>query len=74
MNDIHLETNFEHYITRKLTEQVGSNWLVSHNDEGFNPTTALYLQDFIDYLEATIPEKLEKMKKDSGANWQSNLE
>ena len=74
MSDIHLETNFEHYITRKLTEQTGSNWQVSQNDAGFDPNTALYLPDFIAYLEATAPEKLEKMKKDSGKNWQSNLE
>lgn len=71
---IHLETNFEHYISRKLAELSADGWKVSPDDTGFDPNTALYMPDFIDWLTAVAPEKVEKMKKDSGANWQSNLE
>ena len=32
------------------------------------------MPDFIEYLGATVPEKLELMKNKLGTNWQSNLE
>lgn len=68
---IHLEINFEEYITRKLAAQ--GTWVVSDNDEGFDPNTALYIQDFIDYLSATEPDKVRKMQDSYKANWISNL-
>lgn len=75
MNDsIHLETNFEQYIAEKLhalSETDG--WRISNNDKGFDPATALYMPDFIEYLEKTSPDKVEKMRKNFSASWQVNL-
>ena len=72
--DIHLEINFEQYISRKLSELSNSGWQISKNDEGFNPDTALYLDDFIQYVTMVCPEKIEKMQKDLGESWKVNLE
>lgn len=71
---IHLEANFEDYIARKLQE-LGSTdgWRVSKDDAGFDPNTALYMPDFIEYLTATSPDKVVKMQKNMGANWENNL-
>lgn len=68
---LHLEKNFEEYITNKIKNLENSNWVVSDNDKGFDPNTALYLPDLISYLEKTQQEKLEKYKKTNGSNWQS---
>lgn len=70
---IHLEKHFEDYITRKLSELSNNGWQISQNDTGFDPNTALYMPDFIAYIEATEPEKLEKMKTNLGTNWETNL-
>ena len=70
---IHLEVNFEEYITRKLRELQDSGWRISDNDTGFDPNTALYMDDFVEYLSLTVPDKLEKMKSGMGENWLSNL-
>lgn len=71
---IHLEVNFEEYITRKLAMLEGDGWRISNNDAGFDPNTALYMPDFIEYVTAIAPEKIAKMQKAFGANWQKNLE
>lgn len=74
-NDIRLETNFEHYISRKLKElSATEGWVVSPDDTGFEPDTALVIDDFVAYVTATAPEKIEKMKKSYGVNWKGNLE
>lgn len=73
-DDIRLETNFEHYISHKLEELSESGWQVSKDDKGFDSSTALYPDDFISYVTAVSPEKIEKMKKNSGNVWKSNLE
>lgn len=73
-NKIHLEVNFEAYITKKLAMLEGDGWRVSDNDAGFDPNTALYMPDFIEYVSAIAPEKVAKMQKAFGANWQKNLE
>ena len=73
-DDLRLETNFEHYISRKLNELSDSGWQISENDNGFDADTALYMDDFISYIMATAPQKIEKMKKDLGGSWKSNLE
>lgn len=73
--DIRLETNFEHYISRKLQELSDTgDWQVSQNDDGFDPNTGLVMDDFVAYVNAVSPQKIEKMQKDFGANWRSNLE
>ena len=73
-DNIHLETNFEKYISRKLTELGDTDgWRISMDDTGFDPNTALYMPDFIEYVTATAPDKVEKMKKNLGGNWDSNL-
>ena len=74
LNDkIHLEVNFETYITKKLAMLEGDGWRISDNDAGFDPNTALYLPDFIEYVSTTAPDKVEKMQKAFGANWENNL-
>lgn len=74
INDrIHLEVNFEAYITKKLAMLEGDCWRVSNHDAGFDPNTALYLPDFIEYVSITAPEKVEKMQKAFSANWENNL-
>ena len=72
-DDLRLETNFEHNIIRKLNELSDSGWQISENDNGFDADTALYMDDFISYIMATAPQKIEKMKKDLGGSWKSNL-
>lgn len=49
-DDLRLETNFEHYISRKLNELSDSGWKISENDNGFDADTALYVDDFISYI------------------------
>lgn len=75
METLHRETNFEHYITRKLTEMGESgDWVISQNDKGFDPNTALIMDDFIAYQKAISPEKIEKMEKSNPEHWRGNLE
>ena len=73
-NDIRLETHFEHYISRKLEELSHNGWVISDNDSGFKADTALFFDDFVSYINTICPEKIEKMQKDMGSNWQGNLE
>lgn len=73
MAEIHKEINFEDYITEKITGLSSDGWRESKTDEGFDPNTALYMPDFIEYFEATEPEKVAKMKSSFGGNWESNL-
>ena len=74
LNDrIHLEINFETYITNKLKELEGDGWRVSDNDNGFDPDSALVLADFIEYVSNTAPDKVDKMQRTFGANWENNL-
>ncbi len=81
-DNIHREINFEEYITKKLLAQkaIDKNgveytaWCVSNDDTGFDPNTALIMSDFVEYLTATAPDKVEKMQKAYGANWQKSLE
>ena len=73
-DDLHLETNFETYITRKLSELQDSGWVISDNDAGFDPSTALIMDDFVEYFSTTAPDKLEKMQKAYKDNWRKNLE
>ena len=72
--DIRLETNFEHYISRKLEELSQNGWQISKNDVGFDANTALCIDDFIAYVNAVSPDKIEKMQKGFGDNWKGNLE
>lgn len=67
--DIRLEKNFENYISRKLNTLQG--WEYSPNDEGFDPQTALYWPDFVSWLEAISPEKVEKARKSYQENWEN---
>lgn len=75
MNDtLHREINFEQYISRKISELTADgSWRVSKNDEGFDASTALYMDDFIEFMKKTNPDKLEKMKKANPSNWLNNL-
>lgn len=73
-DDLRLERNFEQYISRKLKELSQDGWQISENDNGFNADTALCLEDFINYLTAITPQKIEKMQKELGSSWKVNLE
>ena len=75
LNDtLHLEVNFETYITKKLAMlKKDGGWRISNDDTGFDPNTALYLPDFIEYVSSTEPEKVAKMQKSFGSNWENNL-
>jgi hypothetical protein len=53
-NDLHREVHFEKYLTQMLSDLNGSGWRVSNTDEGFDPQTALYWPDFIEFQRATI--------------------
>ena len=60
--DIRLETNFEHYISRKLQELSDTgDWQVSQNDDGFDPNTGLVMDDFVAYINAVSPQKSEDL-------------
>ena len=62
--DIRLETNFEHYISRKLQELSDTgDWQVSQNDDGFDPNTGLVMDDFVAYINAASPQKIEKCRR-----------
>ena len=73
---LHQESPFEHYISEKIAALTapGCGWRVSLNDDGFDPNTALYLSDFLEYQESIDPEKVKKMKERFGAAWGKNLE
>lgn len=73
-DDLRLERNFEQYISRKLKELSQDGWQISENDNGFNADTALCLDDFVNYLTAIAPQKIEKMQKELGSSWKVNLE
>lgn len=70
---IHRETNFEEYITNKLNS-LGDGWRASKNDKGFDPNTALIIDDFIEFITATQPETIKRMQDRNPTNWKSNLE
>ena len=57
---LHTETPFEEYIVSKIAENKG--WVVSDNDDGFDPDTALVPSDFIEYLNRTSPEKVVSLR------------
>lgn len=71
---IHTEAPFERHISDMLKELDGEGWQVSYDDEGFDAQTALVMDDFIAFLEAVAPEKLEKMREVKGGRWRSALE
>lgn len=72
-SDLHREVHFEQYLTRMLSDLNGAGWRVSNTDDVFDPQTALYWPDFIEFQRATAPEKLEKMERVQGRNWENNL-
>ena len=74
-DNLHQESPFERYISKKIADLTadGKGWVVSPDDTGFDASTALYMPDFIAYLEATAPEKIDKMKSNLRANWETNL-
>lgn len=67
------EYHLEDYIANGLASLDGQSWRVSLNDQGFDPETALYWADFLEFFEKTEPEKLEKMRNASPNNWETNL-
>lgn len=72
-DNLHFETNFEQYITRKLAELEDSGWIISNNDNGFDPETALCPSDFIEYFKKTEPDKAAKMKENLNDIWEKVL-
>lgn len=70
---IHQEDAFERYISRKVAALGGAGWALSPDDTGFDPNDALVFDDFVAWLEATAPEKLDKMRREKGARWEDQL-
>ena len=70
---IHQEAPFERYISRKVAGLEHSGWALSPDDTGFDPNDALVFDDFVAWLEATAPEKLDKMRREKGARWADQL-
>lgn len=70
---IHQEAPFERYISRKVVGLGDKGWKLSPDDEGFDANDALVFGDFVAWLEATAPEKLEKMRREKGARWEDQL-
>ena len=70
---IHQEAPFERYISRKVAGLEHSGWKLSPDDEGFDANDALVFGDFVAWLEATAPEKLDKMRREKGARWMDQL-
>ena len=60
----HRETHFETYIVQKLKT---NSWEVG-DTKGYNNEYALYPQDLVAWLEATQPDKWEKLKRDHADN------
>lgn len=69
-NNIHTE----HWFERHISAHLGEGWRVSDDDKGFDPHAALFMPDFVEFLAATAPHKLEKLKREKGAGWQQVLE
>lgn len=70
---IHQEAVFERYISRKVAGLAESGWELSPSDEGFDPNDALVFDDFVAWLEASAPEKLDKMRREKGSRWADQL-
>ena len=70
---IYQEAPFERYISRKVAGLEHSGWALSPDDTGFDPNDALVFDDFVAWLEATAPEKLDKMRREKGARWADQL-
>lgn len=65
----HQEKHFESYVVSKLAEQ---GWKIGKTDL-YDTERALYPDDLIAWMEATQPEKLEKLKKDNGERYRDVL-
>lgn len=70
---LHREAEFEGYLSRSIAG-LGEGWRVSRNDDGFDPQTALYMPDFIEFQEKVAPDKLERMRASMGGNWRNELQ
>ena len=70
---IHQEGPFERYISRKVASLAGSGWEISPDDSGFDAADALVFDDFVEFLERTAPEKLDKMRREKGQRWRAHL-
>ena len=66
---LHLETEFEKYITRKLKGLSDSGeWMVSDNDAGYDRAHAIYFPDFVEFQRRLDPDKLAKMQERLGSS------
>ena len=71
---LHLETEFEQYITRKLKGLSDSGeWIVSDNDTGYDREHALYFPDFVEFQRRLDPDKLAKMQERLGSTFELNV-
>ena len=62
MSTAHHEIHFEAHIVRQLTEQ---GWLEG-DTSGYDTERTLYPEDVLAWIEATQPEKLEKLRRVNG--------
>lgn len=64
MSQLHHEVHLETHIVKQLTDQ---GWLEG-TTEGYDTERALYPEDVLGWIQATQPEKWEKLKATNGAN------
>ncbi len=74
-DNLHQESPFERYISKKIAELAasGQGWRVSQDDDGFDAMSALYMPDFIEYVDSIAPDKIKKMQDNWKGNWENNL-
>lgn len=70
---VHTEPNFEEYIVDKLV--ASKEWVASKNSHGFDPVSALFMNDVIAYLENSNDSNRKFIEdKKKAPNWRENLE
>ena len=67
---MHLETNFEEIIERELLTDCGYH---QGNSTNYDPETALFPSEIIDFIKATQPKKWDKLSKTSPKNAEAVL-
>ena len=67
---MHLETNFEEIIERELLTDCG---YYQGNPTNYDPETALFPSEIIDFIKATQPKKWDKLSKTSPKNAEAVL-
>ena len=68
-NKAHYESHLENYIVQKLQAQ---GWVVGQS-KNYHTEYALYPEDLITWIQATQPEKWEKLQALNGSNTEKRI-